>query len=165
MSLNKYIHHHTEAYFILSIFVSMSRSSSDYPASMWFIFPFQRHFHVSNHITSFKQMYMYFVHFWEYLLLFFKDSVNEESEFSSSKSSAPSVACPRCCCCFACFFANFSLTLPIKVLLIKKACVLGSHQADSDASYWSHTLWKHLILTTAYYWDKNQSSMDCWNHH
>ena len=33
------------------------------------------------------------------------------------------------------FFANFSLTLPIKVLLIKKACVLGSHQADSDASY------------------------------
>ena len=33
-----------------------------------------------DHITSFKQMYLFFVHFLEYLLLFFGDNVDEESE-------------------------------------------------------------------------------------
>ena len=56
---------------------------------------------------------------------------------------------PQVLLSFCLFFANFSMTLPIKVLLIKKACILGAHQPDSDASYRSHTLWKHLILTTA----------------
>ena len=63
-------------------------------------------------------MYLFSVHFLEYLLLFLHDNVGEETEqFSNSKSSAP-----RFYLSFAWFFANFSLALLIKVLLIKKAC-------------------------------------------
>ena len=42
---------------------------------------------VINHITSFKQTFLFFVHFLENLLLFVDDNVDEESEqFSNSKS-------------------------------------------------------------------------------
>ena len=37
-------------------------------------------FIVINHISSFKQTYLFFVHFLEYLLLFLVDNVHEESE-------------------------------------------------------------------------------------
>ena len=61
-------------------------------------------------------MYLLFVHFLEYPLLFLDDNVSEESEyFSISKISASG-----CCLAFASFFANFSLVLLIKVLLIEK---------------------------------------------
>ena len=33
-----------------------------------------------NHITPFKQTHLFFVHFWECLLLFLNDNVDEESE-------------------------------------------------------------------------------------
>ena len=47
--------------------------------------------------VSFKQMYLFFIHFLKYLLLFFGDNVDEESEsFSNSKSSAS-----RCYLAFA----------------------------------------------------------------
>ena len=60
------------------------------------------------------------------------DNVDEESEkFSYKKSSASG-----CCLAFACFFANFNLALLIKVLLIKKLCVL-------PITYWT----RHLITT------------------
>ena len=46
-------------------------------------------FIVINHITSFKQTYLFFVQFLEYLLLFDHDDVDEQSQyFSNSKSSA-----------------------------------------------------------------------------
>ena len=35
---------------------------------------------VINHITSFKQTYLFFVHFFEYPLLCWDDNVDEESE-------------------------------------------------------------------------------------
>ena len=62
-------------------------------------------------------MHLLFLHFLEYPLLFLDANMDEENEqLSSSKSSAW-----ECRLAFAQFFANFSLTLLIKVLLIKKA--------------------------------------------
>ena len=79
-------------------------------------FIFSLIFIVIYHITSFKQTYLFFVHFSEYHLLFLDENVDEENEkFSNSESSASGF-----CLAFAWCFANFSLALLIKVLLIKK---------------------------------------------
>ena len=43
-------------------------------------FQFSLIFIVINHKISFKQMYLFFVHFLEYLLLFLDNNVDEESE-------------------------------------------------------------------------------------
>ena len=97
----------------------MSRPRSIFAISMLSVFHFQPHIHVISHITSFKQTYLFYVHFLEYLLLFLEDNLDEEREqFLNSKSSASG-----CCLDFALFFANFSLALLIKVLIIKKACI------------------------------------------
>ena len=86
-----------------------------YLCDLFFIFSLI--FIVINDITSFKQTYLLFVHFLEYLLLFLFDTVDEECEqFLKNRSSASG-----CCLAFACFFANFSLMFLIKVLLIKKS--------------------------------------------
>ena len=51
----------------------------------------------------------------EYILLFLEDNIGEECQrFSNSKSSTS-----RCCLVFASLFANFSLALLIKALLIE----------------------------------------------
>ena len=85
-----------------------------YLCDLFFIFSLI--FIVINHIKSFKQTNLFFIHFLEYLLLSLVDYVDEESEnFSNSKSSAS-----VCCLAFALFFAHFSLMLHIKVWLIKK---------------------------------------------
>ena len=119
MLLNICNNHYTEAHFIFSIFVSMSRSRSIYAVYIYdLFFIFSLIFIVINHITSFKQTHLFFVHFLECLLLLLDDNVDEENKlFSNSKSSASG-----CCLAFASFFANFSLVLLIKVLLLKKAC-------------------------------------------
>ena len=44
-------------------------------------FIFNLIFIVINHKTSFKQMYLFFVHVLEYLLLFLDDNVDEESKW------------------------------------------------------------------------------------
>ena len=57
-------------------------------SSIWFIyvvlcdlfFIFKIIFTVINHITSFKQTYLFFEHFLEYLLLFLDDNMDEQSE-------------------------------------------------------------------------------------
>ena len=86
-----------------------------YLCDLFFIFSLI--FIVINDITSFKQTYLLFVHFLEYLLLFLYDTVDEECEqFLKNRSSASG-----CCLAFACFFANFSLMFLIKVLLTKKS--------------------------------------------
>ena len=86
-----------------------------YLCDLFFIFSLI--FIVINDITSFKQTYLLFVHFLEYLLLFLYDTVDEECEqFLKNRSSASG-----CCLAFACFFANFSLMFLIKMLLIKKS--------------------------------------------
>ena len=73
-------------------------------------------FIVINHITSLNQMYLIFCTFLEYLLLFLNDNVDEDGKwFSNSKNSASGF-----CLAFAWYYANFSLALLIKVLLIKK---------------------------------------------
>ena len=78
-------------------------------------FIFSLIFIVIYYIISFKQTYLFFVHFSKYVLLFLDDNVDEESrKFSNSKSSAS-----RCCLAFASFFVNFSLALLIKLLLKK----------------------------------------------
>ena len=43
-------------------------------------FTFNLIFIVINHISSFKQTYLFFVHFLEFVLLFLGDNVNEKSE-------------------------------------------------------------------------------------
>ena len=62
-----------------------------------------------------------FAYFLKYILLFCEWkiiwTIKECEQSSDSKSSASG-----CCLAFAWFFANFSLALLIKVLLIKKAC-------------------------------------------
>ena len=58
-----------------------------------------------------------FVYFLEYFLLFLEDSLDDKSKsFSKGKSSASG-----CYLAFAWFFANFSMVLFIKVLLIRKS--------------------------------------------
>ena len=87
-------------------------------------------FTVINHITSFKQMYLFLIHFLEYLLLFLNDNVDEESEqYSNSKSSTSG-----CCLAFALFFAKISLTLLIKVLLIKQLCIILVQRCSSNVA-------------------------------
>ena len=55
----------------LSLFMS-------YLCDLFFIFSLR--FIVINHITSFKQTYLFFVYFLEYFLLLLDDNVDEESE-------------------------------------------------------------------------------------
>ena len=111
MLLSTCKHHHTETLFIFTIFVSMSRSSSIYVVSSWFIFHFHFHFPYNQPYNVIKAD-TFLVHFL-YALLILDDNVDQESkQFSNSKSSAL-----RCCLALTCIFASFSL-----VLLIKKAC-------------------------------------------
>ena len=73
-------------------------------------------FIVINHTISLRhtRQTQFFAYLLEYLILVSNDNMNEESvKFSNSKSSASG-------CCLA--FANFSLMLLIKVLLMKKTC-------------------------------------------
>ena len=88
------------------------------------LFIFSLIFIFINHITSIKtDAFVFFLHFLEYLLLFLYDNVDEESKkFSNSESSVSG-----CCLAFAYFFADFSLALLIKVLLMKKKCVCFFH--------------------------------------
>ena len=68
---------------MFSLFVSMSRPLSIYAISLYLcdrFFIFSLIFIVINHIISFKQTYMFLVHFLEYLPLFLYDNVHEESE-------------------------------------------------------------------------------------
>ena len=58
----------------------MSKLRPIYVESMRSIFIFSLIFIVINHITSFRQTYLFFVHFLEYLLLFLGDDVGEKSE-------------------------------------------------------------------------------------
>ena len=63
---------------------------------------------------------MFFLHIFEYTLLFLVDNEDKESEkFLNSKSSASG-----CCLASGWFFANFSPVLLIKVLLVKKCVML-----------------------------------------
>ena len=75
-------------------------------------------------------MYLFLIHFLEYLLLFLNDNVDEESEqYSNSKSSTSG-----CCLAFALFFAKISLTLLIKVLLIKQLCIILVQRCSSNVA-------------------------------
>ena len=57
------------------------------------LFIFSLIFIVINHITSFRQTHLFFVHFLEYILLFLDDNMDEESEkFQIKKVQPPSVA-------------------------------------------------------------------------
>ena len=92
------------------------------------LFIFSLIFIVINHLTSLKQTHLLFVYFSEYLLLFLDDNVDEESElFYNNKSTASGS-----CLAFAQFFTNFSLALPMKVLLIKKAYMRVASELPND---------------------------------
>ena len=57
------------------------------------LFIFSLIFIVINHITSFRQTHLFFVHFLEYILLFLDDNMDEESEkFQIKKVQPQSVA-------------------------------------------------------------------------
>ena len=93
-------YHYIETNFTFSIFVCMFSPRSVYVVFMWSIFLFQPHLELEN------------------FLLFLDDNVDEE-KFSNSKSSTS-----KYCLAFAWLFANFSLPLLIKLLLMKKACII-----------------------------------------
>ena len=81
---------------------------SMWSSSWWLIVQSHKYKHVCS-----------FVYLLEHVLSNLNDNVDEECEyFSNSKSSASG-----CCLVFAWFFANFSLALLMKVLLIKKASI------------------------------------------
>ena len=65
-------------HFTFGIFLTMSRSGSvmSYLCDLFFIFSLI--FIVIYHIILFKQMYLFFGHFLEYLLLFLYDNLDEE---------------------------------------------------------------------------------------
>ena len=66
-----------------------------------------------------------FLFFLEYVPIFLDDKLDEERKtLSSSKNPAS-----KACLAFASFFANFSLDLLIKVLLIKKNTMNTSQSA------------------------------------
>ena len=68
-------------HFTFSIFMSMLGLDPFMSYLCDFLFIFSLIFIVINHINSFKQGYLFFVHFLEYLLLFLDDNVeDEESE-------------------------------------------------------------------------------------
>ena len=78
---NTYSNHYGETHFVFSIFMSMSRPRSilmPYLCDPFFIPTLI--FIVINHITSFKQSSLLFVHLLKCLLLFFDDNLDEESE-------------------------------------------------------------------------------------
>ena len=75
-------HHFTETHFIFSIFLS-----SPCLALGLFMLYLRDLFFISslisiviNDITSFKQTYLFFLHFLEYLLLFLNSNMDKESE-------------------------------------------------------------------------------------
>ena len=71
MLLNIYNHHDIETHFIFDIFM-LYLCDLFRVVSLIFI--------AINHITSFEQTYLVFVHYLEYLLLFVDDNVGERSE-------------------------------------------------------------------------------------
>ena len=112
MLLNTHQYRHNEILFIFTIFLSVSRCriyviyfSSSF--SSWLILLILK-----------SQEYRHtcpLAYHLEYILLFLEDNIGEECQrFSNSKSSTS-----RCCLVFASLFANFSLALLIKVLLIE----------------------------------------------
>ena len=111
MLLNTYKYHYTETNFIFTLFVPMSQPRSIYVVSMWYFF----HFHFTF-IFNFP-FFCSFAYFSEYGLYYFwiKTWMKNVNNFQITKVQ-------MCCLAFAWFFANFSLALLIKVLLIKKAC-------------------------------------------
>ena len=88
---------------ICSIFVSMCRPRSAYAESLCFVFHFQPYFHRMNHITSWKQTRLLFVHFLEYLLLFLEDNVDKK-KLIIFKSQKFSVRVLRSFCLIFCQF-------------------------------------------------------------
>ena len=68
-----------ETYVIFSIFVSILTPRSIYVILRDLFFIFSLIFFDINHIFSFKQTYLFFAHFLEYLLLSLDDNVDEET--------------------------------------------------------------------------------------
>ena len=116
MLLSTYNHNYTEVHFYiqyiymcpcLSLRLFLSYLCHLFVLSLWSIFHFQPHLLV----TSFRQTYLFFIHF-----LDLGDNVDgERKQLSNSKSWSSG-----CCLAFAWLYANFNPALLIKVLLIKK---------------------------------------------
>ena len=64
------------------MFVSVSWARSTYVICDLF-FHFSLIFIVINHITTYKQRYLFFLYFLEYLQLFLGDNVDKEAEYFS----------------------------------------------------------------------------------
>ena len=54
----------------------------------YLFFIFSLNFHVIDYITSFKQTYLFFAHFFEYLLLILDDNMDEASDEIQSQGVA-----------------------------------------------------------------------------
>ena len=104
-------------HFICSIFMSMCRPRSAYTESLCSVFHFQPHFHRMNHITSWKQTRLFFVHFLEYFLLFLEDKVDKKNLiiFKSQKFSL------RVLLSFRLIFCQFQPGVAYKSVAYKKS--------------------------------------------
>ena len=90
--------------YLVHLCIYIFRPRSIYVVSKWSMFHFQLNFYFHQSYNLIKTLYL------EYILLFLHDNVGDN-------------AVSGCCLAFAWFFANFSLVLLIKVLLIKKVCI------------------------------------------
>ena len=110
-------HYHTETGFII-MSVSMSRPKSIYVyiCDLFFFFIFI--FIMINRAISWIQTHFFFCLCSRVCHIIFGWYWEWKTWFLNSQSSVS-----RCCSAFAWFFANFSLALLIKVLLVKKRVV------------------------------------------
>ena len=132
MLLNTYKHHHTESLFILLYLCPCLGLFMSYLCDPFFIFIFI--FVMFNCIISWMQKHLFFWLFFRILIL--EDNLDEECQYlSNSKRSALSDAKH-----LHDFFANFSLTLLKKLLLIKKVCMFVE-----CFEKFNHSFWKHFI--------------------
>ena len=115
--LNMYKYHHTETLFTFTISVVHVQVQAYFSRIYVIYFSFLSSFSLGLNVQSHEyRPNCSFAYFLEYVPIFLDDKLDEERKtLSSSKNPAS-----KACLAFASFFANFSLDLLIKVLLIKK---------------------------------------------
>ena len=117
-SFNTCKHHHAETIFIFKCPCLDLRLFMSYPCHLFFIFIFI--FIMINRVISWEKTRLLL---WLFFEISLDDNVVEKCEQLSNSLSSASGSCLA----FASFFANFNLELLIKMLFIKKACIISIH--------------------------------------
>ena len=89
MLLIIYNHHYNETHILYLVYLCSCLGLGlflSYPYKLFLIFSLN--FNVIGYITSFKQTYLFFAHFFEYLRLFLDDNMDEASDEIQSQGVA-----------------------------------------------------------------------------